>query len=281
VTVPKELRAAFEAELGECIVSAVAIGGGCISNTTRLILSNGTSYMAKWGTAGLFAAEAEALNAIGATRTVRVPQVAAVNDYWLIEEWLEPGPMGSAAWQKLGRGLARLHRVSNDRFGWTSDNYIGSLPQTNAFSNDWCEFWRERRIIPQLERASELSRSDRKRIESLITRDDLIAIGNEEGPSLLHGDLWNGNVHGVRDGEPSVIDPSIYYGHREVDLAMARLFGGFSGEFFDAYNEAWPLQEGAEERCSMYQLYYMLVHVNLFGGSYVSGTMSLVRKLGF
>jgi fructosamine-3-kinase len=168
-----------------------------------------------------------------------------------------------------------LHRTTAESFGWPEDNFIGSLSQANGWCKRWPLFWRERRLAPQVALASGsglLRGQDRTALGRVVDRlDGALAVGTQEGPSLLHGDLWNGNVHALRDGTAAVVDPASYFGHREVDLAMAELFGGFDARFFDAYRAAWPVREGYELRRAIYQLYYLLVHVNLFGGSYLGG----------
>lgn len=285
---PQPLRSALEALLGSPIAHANELGGGCISHATQLDTADGERIFLKWGARGefergLFGAEAEALAALAGTEQVRVPAVRGVEDdaqfNWLLLEWLEPGRATQEGWQELGRALARLHRTQNDAFGWPRANFIGSLPQHNDWSRDWPSFWRDRRIVPQMRG---LRDKDRRRVETLLRHADaILAMGNEEGASLLHGDLWGGNVHALADGSCALIDPSAYYGHREVDLAMASLFGGFTKDFFDAYAEEWPLQPGFDQRRYLYQLYYMLVHVNLFGASYLAGTLALLSKLGF
>lgn len=278
MALPASLKSDIEMELGEEIAHVEPVAGGCISNASRVTLQNGRNVFLKWGSdAGLFHAEAAGLTAMGATNTVRVPAIIAVKD-WLLLEWLEPGTTNAAEWEQLGRRTAEMHRTRGQAFGWPDANFIGTLAQRNPWSKDWPEFWRAERIVAQ---AHGMTAQHRKRIDHLLQHCDELEAGNEEGPSLLHGDLWGGNVHGMRNGDAALVDPSCYYGHREVDLAMAMLFGGFDSRFFSAYNEAWPLQPGFERRRHFYQLYYMLVHVNLFGGAYVSGTMSLVGKLGF
>jgi fructosamine-3-kinase len=233
----------------------------------------------------MFSAEADSLEVLRAANRVRVPRVRAVSVAhnqpfaWLLLEWLEPGRAANDNWEELGRSLAMLHRVQSDRFGWPTSNYIGSLRQSNTTSANWPSFWRDERILPQ---AAVLRSDQRARVDALMRHvEDFAGIGNLEGASLVHGDLWAGNAHGMADGGIALIDPASYYGHREVDLAMAELFGGFSPHFYDAYDEAWPLEPGHEQRRALYQLYYQLVHVNLFGESYVSGAMSLVAALGF
>jgi protein-ribulosamine 3-kinase len=276
---PDTLKRDIESRLGDAIEQVHAVAGGCISNASRVRTRSGGAYFLKWGdNPGMFHAEAQALEVIRATQTVRVPAVVALGD-WLVTEWIEPAPMTRTAWEKLGGQLAEMHRHQSPQFGWQASNYIGSLPQSNSWSADWTEFWRDQRIIPQIEG---LGTAHRQRVDKLLLHAaDELAAGNHEGASLLHGDLWGGNIHGAEHGDAAVIDPSSYYGHREVDLAMAALFGGFDPCFYEAYNAAWPLERGYDRRRLFYQLYYMLVHVNLFGGAYLSGTMSLVGKLGF
>jgi protein-ribulosamine 3-kinase len=289
VTPPAAVRAGVEAATGSAILRVTAVAGGCISPAARIETSDGGRWFLKWGNArglpaGLFAEEARSLRALRATGAVRVPAVIAAGPAWLLLEWLEPGGATRATWAGLGRELAALHRVRATRFGWDADNFIGTLPQANPSRADWPAFWREARLVPQLEQAAaagHVDRAARTRFDRFLDRlDDLLAAGSADGPSLLHGDLWSGNVHIARDGA-ALVDPSSYHGHREVDLAMAELFGGFDPAFHAAYAEAWPLQPGYRpERRAAYQLYYLLVHVNLFGGGYVAGTLAALRAAG-
>jgi fructosamine-3-kinase len=183
----------------------------------------------------------------------------------------------------LGAMLAQLHQSRGERFGWARDNYIGSTPQPNGWCERWAQFWRERRIGPQLE----LARSKGFIIDAGRACDILDA--HEPPPSLVHGDLWNGNVRflatgktaGKTAGAPVLFDPAVYYGDREVDLAMTELFGGFPREFYSAYEEAWPLPAGYELRKHLYNLYHLLNHLNLFGGGYlaqVESTLGLLAR---
>ena len=277
---------------GAEVVGSAPVSGGCISNTARVELAGRNPVFLKWSVTrvhppALFAEEARSLAVIAETETVRVPRVldqhSADGYAWLLLEWLEPGPRSARSQALLGERLAALHRSSAEKFGWPADNFIGSLPQSNHAHDHWAEFWREERLLPQLALAgTRLSTKDRRRLEELADHtDEILGDVTGEPPSLLHGDLWSGNVHIMADGTPAVIDPASYYGHREVDLAMSRLFGGFSDEFYRAYQRAWPSGSGLEKRIAMYQLYYLLVHVNLFGGGYTSQTMSVAAQLGF
>jgi fructosamine-3-kinase len=276
-------QAAVEAALGSAIADMKPVSGGCISPAWQVILRDGRRCFLKaapdGAAADLFRHEASALERIAATRSVRVPAVLAREPAWLALEWLEPGAAPAGAWRALGRALAGMHGNTADRFGLDHDNYIGSLPQDNTPASAWAVFWGERRLRPQLERAAHrLGSGTVRRFEELLDGlDERLAVAEDDGASLLHGDLWGGNVHMTRAG-PALIDPSCYYGHREVDLAMAALFGGFPPEFHEAYAAEWPLAQDAEARRAIYQLYYLLVHVNLFGGSYVQSTERTLRK---
>ena len=298
MSLPAEVRAGVEAALAPrvrgdpTIADATAVGGGCISPVARVRTVSGERFFLKWGGPGLpadlLAAEARGLRQLAEARAVRVPDVVALDPSdpprWLVLEWLEPGRPTTGSWQRLGRELAALHRVRAERFGDDHDNYIGTLPQGNAPADDWAEFWISRRLEPQLRRARAvglLDDDDRRGFDRLFERlPEILDPAASEGASRLHGDLWSGNVHMTADGAPALIDPSVYHGHREVDVAMAQLFGGFGRGFMDAYLEAWPLAPGYEPlRRATYQLYYLLVHVNLFGAGYVSGTRRALREV--
>ena len=278
---PAHVRDGLRERAGD-VRDASAVGGGCISPAFRVLLNSGRTIFVKLAPRGgpkeMLQEEARSLRALSEAGSVRVPAVLSLGDGWLALEWLDPARGTRAEWAKLGAALARLHRTANDTFGWESDNYIGTLRQCNEASQSWPEFWRERRIRPQLERARHRLGPVGAECETLMSQlDALLRAGDDDGPSLLHGDLWSGNVHMSARGA-ALIDPASYYGHREVDLAMAALFGGFPPEFFDAYDAEWPLLAGAARRRHVYQLYYLLVHVNLFGGSYVAGTAAAIRN---
>lgn len=282
---PDAIRSEVEAVLNRRILDVRAVGGGCISHALRLEAEGG-SYFLKWGeepeAAAMFAAEAFSLGQLAACGAVQVPGVIGAGQRWLLLEWLEPERASDAGWTSLGARLAALHGSRGDRFGWAQDNFIGSLPQSNERTDGWAGFWRQHRLEPQLERARGsglLSRSDAERFEELFARlPELLAAGQAEGASLLHGDLWSGNVHATGESF-ALIDPSCYYGHREVDLAMAALFGGLPRPFWREYERAAPLEcERFQSRRAAYQLYYLLVHVNLFGAGYVGGTRSALTE---
>lgn len=276
------------------ILSARPVGGGCINQGTALRTTRGDFFL-KWNRRAnhrFFGVEAEGLAALGAPDAVRVPSVIAASGpgdevAWLLLEWIEEGRAGREGWMRLGRELAALHRnagtgAAGARFGWSGDNLIGSLPQPNRWSGDWAGFWVERRIRPlarELRARGTFSAARATVVETVAERaDELLGPAvAADGPSLLHGDLWSGNVLFARDGAPVLIDPAVYVGHREVDLAMADLFGGFAGAFREAYEDAWPLQPGYLRRRPAYQLYPLLVHARLFGGGYAASAVAAAR----
>jgi protein-ribulosamine 3-kinase len=278
-----------------------AVGGGCINPAVRLRLPGGDAFLKfnEDAPVGIFAVEAEGLRALrAAAPSLRVPEVLGV---WepedaagtrcpagLLLEWLEPGRPDAGFWERLGRGVAELHRAGSDGWGWGRDGFIGPLPQPNAPVASWAEFWWARRLEPQLRRARGAGwRVGRERDWDALADalPGLVAPAEEDGPSLLHGDLWSGNVLAAAASgriDPALVDPAAYRGHREVDLAMAELFGGFDPAFFESYREAWPLQPGYRSgRRAAYQLFPLLVHVNLFGAGYLARTeQALQNALG-
>jgi fructosamine-3-kinase len=232
-----------------------------------------------------FDAEAEGLRELQTAGAVRVPRVLAsgVADTaaFLALEWIERGAAGAACERRLGEGLAALHGVTAARFGWRRDNTIGRTPQANAWCGDWIEFFRERRLRPQLalgERQG-FPRRLNERGERLLEALPALLEGHRPRASLLHGDLWGGNWLASATGEPVLFDPAVYYGDRETDLAMTHLFGGFGVGFYRAYESAAPLAPGAALRAELYNLYHVLNHANLFGGGYAAQAQSIIDRL--
>jgi protein-ribulosamine 3-kinase len=265
-------------------------GGGCISTAQALEGRDGRRYFVKLNDAArvrMFEAEAEGLAEILASGTLRAPRPIchgeAEGRAWLVLEHLDLGGRGSAA--ALGQRLAAMHRHTASRYGWSRDNTIGSTPQDNTPAEDWTEFFRERRLGPQYALAAR--NGARRRLmqegERLMAGLSGLMGGHRPAPSLLHGDLWGGN-YGYAAGEPVIFDPAVYYGDREADLAMTELFGGYPAEFYAAYREAWPLDPGYGVRKTLYNLYHILNHYNLFGGGYLGQaegmTEALLAELG-
>jgi fructosamine-3-kinase len=194
-------------------------------------------------------------------------------------EFIEQGPQNKFYWKDLGSGLANIHKATNVLFGLDHDNYIGSLRQLNTSSENWIDFLVNKRLNVQLKLAmdSGLAGSQMmKSFESLYLK--LPTLLPEEKPALLHGDLWSGNIITTRSGEPCLIDPSVYYGCREVDLAMTKLFGSFPGDFYDSYTDTYPLLSGYQDRFELYNLYPLLVHLNLFGTQYRSPITGILSR---
>jgi fructosamine-3-kinase len=266
--------------LGEPVLSAESVTGGDINQALVLTLASGRRVFAKThaaAPAGVFQREAEGLAWLADARALRVPAVLAASDAdehgpaCLVLEQIESGPRAKNYDELLGRGLAALHRSGAPCFGLARANYLASLPQDNAPCASWPEFYAHRRLLPLLTRAEAggvMPARLAARVREVCERMPELT-GEPEPPARLHGDLWGGNVIVADGGEPCLIDPAVYGGHREVDLAMMRLFGGFSQRVFDAYDEAHPLPPGHEERVALYQLYPILAHVNLFGRGYV------------
>jgi len=260
------------------------VGGGCINNAA--VLQDGARrYFVKTNDAarmGMFEAEAEGLREIARTRTVRVPQPLcwgqAGGVAYLVLEFLELGGTDSRSFEQLGRQLAQMHRATRDRFGWQIDNTIGSTPQINTLSSDWVDFWRQHRLGFQLDLAARHGRNMRNKGERLLAGLGEFFRDYRPAPSLLHGDLWGGNVGSIGD-QPVIFDPAVYYGDRETDLAMTELFGGFSAQFYQAYQETWPLDPGYKVRKTLYNLYHVLNHFNLFGGGYGSQAEHMIDSL--
>lgn len=275
------------------------MGGGCINQAVEMRTSRGT-YFLKWNQGAgprFFEAEADGLAALARAGAIKTPEVAARSALdepvpWLLLEWIDEGRPSHRSWSCLGRKLAALHRagatrmdVANSRcYGWDADNMIGSLPQPNGRTRSWPEFWAQRRILPlvgELQAGGVLSARQAAALEAAAEAMAEVAghAAEADGPSLLHGDLWSGNMLFDGAGDPVLIDPAVYVGHREVDLAMARLFGGFAPAFYRAYEEAWPLRPGHEARRSAYQIYPLLVHARLFGGGYASQAVAAAEAV--
>ena len=231
----------------------------------------------------MFDAEQQGLRAIESTKTIAVPHVHLVDELdgkaFLLMDFVESRRPNAKDYTHFGRDLANMHLVSNDQFGFSSDNFIGSLSQSNAFHTDWAEFYWNERILPQLEIAKKNTALDDAKIPSKESALKIFRqVFGEVKPSLLHGDLWGGNYLISTDGTPFLIDPAVYYGHSIVDVAMSRLFGGFDAEFYDAYHEIIPKQTYYQEQIKLYQLYYLLVHLNLFGRSYRSSVVDILDR---
>jgi fructosamine-3-kinase len=262
-----------------------SVGGGCI-NQGALLAGGDRRFFVKLNRAdqiAMFEAEAEGLLEMRATDTIRVPAPICYGSVdgtaYLVLEWLDLGSGGSSAWQAMGRHLALLHQVGHaSGFGWHRSNTIGSTPQINAWTANWTDFFAEHRLGYQFHLAQRRGGSFPRQDRLLAALPDLLA-GHTPQPSLVHGDLWSGNAAISRSGEPVIFDPATYYGDREVDLAMTELFGGFPAEFYRGYQQEFPLDPGYKQRKTLYNLYHILNHFNLFGSGYESQANRMIDQL--
>jgi len=293
LALPADVRAAVESALrehglGTAIDDERPVGGGCINHGARVTTDSGAALFLKWNRSappGMFAAEADGLSALAAGSALRVPTPLTWHDpnggaAWLLMEHVATGHADRECQSALGRGLAQMHSAqADDGFGWRRDNWIGSLGQSNPPTRRWGDFWRDRRIEPQLSLARRRGLARDRAFDDLLERipDALVDV---ETPELVHGDLWGGNWFADHHGTPVLIDPAVYRGHGEVDLAMSELFGGFGPGFYEAYDDVRPIASAYNAyRKDLYQLYYLLVHVNLFGTAYESGSLQAARRV--
>lgn len=281
------ITSALEA-LADCSVQAVRpISGGDINEAFGVDLSDdGHQLFVKANTSPaareMFKSEAVGLQDM-AHLGIRTPQVLFQGSWssfsFLVLEWIPQGVPANDYWEDLGRCLARMHRVKQPYYGWYLEGFIGTLPQPNRSSDNWTKFFWEHRLSQQFNQAvAQQLFSSETCLRFAQLEKVLGSLFPVESPSLLHGDLWSGNVMIGKEGNAVLIDPASYYGHREMDLAMTRLFGGFPTAFYEAYQAVYPLAGGWEDRIAICQLYYVLVHVNLFGGSYVQHAERIIRQ---
>lgn len=278
----KEIQAAISDATGRpfSLSSKKPAGGGCIAESW-ILEGSGQRYFVKTGPLP-FDMEKEGLEAIEKTGSIRVPEVVCIgesaNGFFLVLEHVEMR-RSARDFASLGRQIAAMHRNTGPSFGWRCDNLIGSTRQMNGWEKDWAGFWERNRLGFQFDLAQSKGFSFGKRAERLLSRVSDLLSGHSPAPSLLHGDLWSGNAGFDSSGNPLIYDPAVYYGDREADLAMTELFGGFPGEFLTAYGEAYPLAPGYQTRKILYNLYHVLNHVNLFGGSYLGQAGSMIDRL--
>jgi protein-ribulosamine 3-kinase len=266
-------------------VRLVPVGGGCIADARLAYFADDTSVFVKTARSvqGMFEAEALGLRELDSAGVIRVPRVLAVGEGALVLERIQAAPKKSGFFESFGRAFAKLHQHRGAVHGFSSDNFIGSTDQINTplEAPGWPEFFLQRRLRYQVQLT--VSNGFGDELESLLDRaEDNIAdlLGESvEAPSLLHGDLWSGNFMVDEQGGACLIDPAVYYGHREADLAMTRLFGGFPPDFYHAYEELTPLAPGHRQRLPIYQLYHLLNHLNLFGTAYFAQCRQILQGL--
>lgn len=281
----EELLSQHEGE--EILISDVSTVSGGSINYAYCLTTNNSKYFIKTNKAkrypAMFVKEASGLNLLINTKAIKIPKVILFGEFeddsFLILEHIKSENLSSDFWESFGKQLAHLHQNTNTSFGLKEDNYIGSLNQPNNSHNTWTDFFINERLETQIKLARDNNRIDAatiSRFENLFYKlDEIFPL---EKPSLLHGDLWSGNFMVGDKGEPVIMDPAVYYGHREIDIAMTKLFGGFDTEFYKSYIEQSPLEKGWEKRIEIYNLYPLMVHVNLFGGGYLEQVKSILSK---
>jgi len=284
----KQISESLEQSAGSGkIIDRSSVSGGSINSAYR-IETEQNRYFVKLNRESLlpmFEAEAEGLHELRKPAVIRVPEpilCGAGHGYaWIVTEYIPFGRGGGDSEALFGQQFAAMHRYQSDRFGWLRDNTIGSTPQINQWGSDWVEFYREHRLGYQLNLAASngFKGSLQTKGQHLMADMGLFFESYSPEPSLMHGDLWGGNKGVDEAGNPVIFDPAVYYGDREADLAMTSLFGGFSTQFYDAYSEAWPLDEGYQTRKTLYNLYHILNHANLFGGGYASQAEGMIDLL--
>ena len=273
--IPSEIKRRIITQLGNALNTTITVNGessivgGCINNAIKINTNKG-DFFVKWNTnskANMFQSEYNGLKVLKDTNTIRIPNVLCFDDDFLILEFIPPSNPNNAFWEVFGQKLALMHKQTHSKFGLDFDNYIGSLYQDNTQNKNWTEFFIQNRLQAQLS-IGNFSGTLLSDFDKLFQK--LPNLFPNEKPALLHGDLWSGNFLAKNGDTPMLIDPAIYYGNREMDIAMSKLFGGFNSDFYFAYNESRPLENGWEERIQICNLYPLLVHVNLFGGAYIN-----------
>ncbi|MGA7838102.1 MAG: fructosamine kinase family protein [Ignavibacteriaceae bacterium] len=283
-----EITRKIEEKVQSKLISTQTVSGGCISDAYKIRTDTGAQFFLKINSGlptDMFLKESNGLKELRKANTIRIPEVIFAESDFLMTELITPGSRAKNFFENFGRKFAKLHKYSSGEFGFYEDNYIGSNEQKNIpgerEKNNWIEFYFNERILYQYKLAEKLKYTTSELTEGinkLENKIEDILSGSEEKPSLLHGDLWSGNFIVDEKGTACLIDPAVYYGHREADLAMTKLFGGFSSEFYHSYNDAFPLKDGFEYRENIYKLYHVLNHLNLFGGGYYSQAISLIRS---
>jgi fructosamine-3-kinase len=268
------------------IQSTKSLGGGCINQAFCITSSDGQRYFVKVNQRALnvlFQVEYDSLNELYTAQCAHIPKPICFGSNsshsYLVLEHLTMKHSGDQI--KLAEALARQHKITNSQYGWYQNNVIGSTPQSNRQHTCWLSFWREERLLPQIKLLHDkgLGSSLKPFSEPLLNNLETLLQDHQPSASLLHGDLWSGNYAFDEQGEPIFFDPALYYGDRETDLAMTELFGGFSREFYQHYHNIFPLDDGYAQRKTLYNLYHILNHANLFGHSYIAQATRMMQKL--
>lgn len=259
------------------------LSGGCINNAMKVVYYDGSGDLLKFNDRtpdDMFMKEAHGLVELKKARAIRVPEVLIFDTDFILTEFISEETKKYNFFDEFGRNFARLHKYTTDKPGFFEDNYLGSSLQVNRFKDTWKDFFIENRLLFQYKLAEKNGHATadlRSSMNKLLDKVPVILDEVKEPPSLLHGDLWSGNYITDENGSACLIDPAVYYGHREADLAMTRVFGTFDTRFYVAYSEEYPLDEGSSYRENLYKLYHLLNHLNLFGSAYYLSTISLIK----
>lgn len=281
-----KIKNQIESFLNDPILSNKSVGGGCIADARVIKTESGLTYFLKThsGKPNMFLTESNGLKELAKPNCIRIPKVVLANENFMLLEYIEQEAKPTNFFNKFGKAFAQLHRYTSQHYGFFEDNYIGASPQLNkaqgSAKTNWAEFYFQYRLLPQLKMAEKNGEATQELSVGICTlehKTEAILKGSDEPPTLLHGDLWSGNYLCDSAGKPVLIDPAAYYGHREADLAMTHMFGGFSPDFYAAYQQEFPLPLGWQKRQNLYLLYHNLNHLNLFGSGYYGITMSLLR----
>ncbi len=281
--IPEYIKSEIQSGLNAEIVSSEHQTGGDINSAAIINFENGYSYFLKWNDAAperMFETEAKGLELLSDADTeLIIPEVILIGIDFLLLSLIESGTENSDSSFQFGAELAKLHKHSSESFGLDHSNFIGKLSQKNSTHQNWADFYISERIKPQIKLGIKSGKFESNLISKLVSLHQVVQrVFPEEPPSLLHGDLWSGNYMFTKDGRASIYDPAVYYGHREMDIAMTRLFGGFSSDFYAGYNSEYPLAGGFEDRIELCNLYPVLVHANLFGGAYVNQAIGIMDR---
>jgi protein-ribulosamine 3-kinase len=277
----------IEISLNNKIVKTENLAGGSINNAFKITDSKGNVHFLKINTStppDMFIKEAHGLNELQKAEAIKIPRAIVYSDKFIVTEFISLGNKSKNFFEKFGRNFAQLHKFRGKFFGFYEDNYIGSNPQKNIPENneslDWTAFYFRNRLLFQFKLAEKNGYATdelRKYFSKLENKIEVILKDSTEKPSLLHGDLWSGNFLVDENGDACIIDPAVYYGNREADLAMTKLFGGYTDEFYKSYSEVYPMKDGWEFRENIYKLYHVINHLNLFGLGYYSQALSLIK----
>lgn len=281
--IPEHIKSEIEDHFNEKVINFKSQSGGDINDAAIITLETEAIYFLKWNTnasTSMFHTETKGLKLLSDAKTsLLIPKTLLSGNDFLLLSVIETGTKTTNSDLEFGIELAKLHQCSASQFGLDHDNFIGKLPQSNTTHTNWADFFITERIEPQIKMGVDSGKFSPELIQKVDKIHSVIQSSfPEEAPALLHGDIWSGNYMYSVDGAVSIYDPAVYFGHREMDISMTRLFGGFSDQFYEGYNSAFPLAEDFEQRVSIYNLYPVLVHVNLFGGGYIQQAKRILDR---